>query len=427
MDAVAALPTLPFQDWDALICTSRASRAAVQVLLDRQMEFLKERTGAKRFPLPQLPVIPLGVDCDAQALRMSRREQARARFDLEADELAVLFVGRLSFHAKANPVPMYLALERLAQRHRVALIECGWASNPSIDRAFADARAELCPSVRSIRTDGRQEQDRTFSWAAADIFCSLTDNIQETFGLTPIEAMAAALPVVVTDWDGYKDTVRHGIDGFSVPTLTAPPGAGLEPALRHALEIDSYDAYIGHISTTAVVDIDATVRAFEHLTDPDRRHQMGRAGARRAREVYDWQVVVRAYEELWRELAKLRLDKRDTIPATLGRQRGWVARPDPYELFASFPSRTLSGAWRVRQKPGIGLRDVGARLRLKTAILAVFPEVDESTLFRFWQEIGSNGDDVSTFLRRQTLIPGTAGIRALLLLAKLDLISLSEP
>jgi len=28
--------------------------------------------------------------------------------------------------------------------------------------------------------------------------------------------MAAGLPCVVTDWDGYKDTVRHGEDGFRV-------------------------------------------------------------------------------------------------------------------------------------------------------------------------------------------------------------------
>ena len=66
-----------------------------------------------------------------------------------------------------------------------------------------------------------------------DIFCSLSDNIQETFGITPIEAMSAGLPVVVSDWDGYRDTVRDGIDGFRVPTQMPPPGYGDELALRH--------------------------------------------------------------------------------------------------------------------------------------------------------------------------------------------------
>ena len=40
---------------------------------------------------------------------------------------------------------------------------------------------------------------------------SLADNIQETFGLTPVEAMAAGLPCVMSDWDGYRDTVRDGV------------------------------------------------------------------------------------------------------------------------------------------------------------------------------------------------------------------------
>ena len=45
-------------------------------------------------------------------------------------------------------------------------------------------------------------------WAAADVFLSLVDNIQETFGITPLEAMAAGLPVVASDWDGYRYTMR---------------------------------------------------------------------------------------------------------------------------------------------------------------------------------------------------------------------------
>src|SRR5690606_25457261 len=108
-------------------------------------------------------------------------------------------------------------------------------------------------------------EDRMTAWAGADVFCSLSDNIQESFGITPIEAMAAGLPVVVSDWDGYKDTVQDGVEGFRVPTIMPAGGLGGDLALRHALEIDTYDMYCGHTSSMVAVDVDATAEALARL------------------------------------------------------------------------------------------------------------------------------------------------------------------
>ena len=93
----------------------------------------------------------------------------------------------------------------------------------------------------------------------------MSDNIQETFGITPIEAMSAGLPVVVSDWDGYRDTVRDGIDGFRIPTQMPPPGYGDDLALRHSLGIDTYDMYCAYSSSLVVVDLASTTQAFIKL------------------------------------------------------------------------------------------------------------------------------------------------------------------
>ncbi|MDP8918190.1 MAG: glycosyltransferase family 4 protein, partial [Pseudomonadota bacterium] len=429
MDGLTDLLAAPVQPWDAVICTSAASRDVIQTLFERQEDYLRGRLGATRFVRPHLPVIPLGVDCDAQAEQVAGRELARAALGLRAKDFVVLFLGRLSFHAKANPAPMYLALERLSQRHSVVLIECGWTANVQIAAAFADARAKLCPSVRSIVLDGRQPDKRAQAWGAADVFCSLSDNIQETFGLTPIEAMAAGLPVVVTDWDGYKDTVRNGIDGFAVPTIAAPPGSGHLLAARHALEIDSYDSYIGQASTAVSVDIDAAAQAFEHLaSDPDLRRRMGASGAARAREVFDWKVIIQAYENLWRELGRLRMAGEPGSPSSPDSTRPfWPARPDPFELFASFPSAELSSAHRVMPVASIDEQEVSERLVLKLALVNISPDISSAFLLDLWKQVGSEGATVRSMLAAQGNSSAALTIRGLLWLAKLGLLRILDP
>jgi starch synthase len=428
MDRITSLLTAPVQPWDAIICTSTASRDVIQRLFERQAEYLSRRLGATRFVTPQLPVIPLGVDCAAQAGHSESRDMARADLGLRDDDIVVLFLGRLSFHAKANPAPMYLALERLTLRRRIVLIECGWAANDQISQALADARAELCPSVRSIVLDGREAGNRMNAWAAADIFCSLSDNVQETFGLTPIEAMAAGLPVVVSDWDGYKDTVRDGIDGFRIPTIAPPSGVGRSLAYLHALEVDSYDMYIARTSMATAVDVDAAATALGQLADdPDLRRRMGSSGALRAREVFDWPVIVRSYEKLWDELGSLRAASHKSQPSENVRTNGfWPARPDPFELFASFPTTALLEHHHLVRPPDVEEEQAVKRLGLEIAMANKSLDGSIEPLLHLWKQVGPDGARVRDIMVLHDTSRRAAISRQLLLLAKLGLIRIDR-
>ncbi|CAO0821436.1 hypothetical protein DFAR_2330023 [Desulfarculales bacterium] len=64
---------------------------------------------------------------------------------------------------------------------------------------------------------------------AVDIFVSPSDNLQETFGLAIIEAMAAGLPVVASDFSGYRDLVAEGRTGFLIPSLGSADYGPLDP------------------------------------------------------------------------------------------------------------------------------------------------------------------------------------------------------
>ena len=362
MDALAELITAPVQPWDAVICTSTAVKNNVERLLQAQVDYLKDRLGIAKLVLPQLPVIPLGIHTQDFAFTEAQKAAARQALGVDEQTLVVLFMGRLSFHAKAHPLAMYQALEQATQAtgKKVVLVECGWHANEFIEKAYADAAKLACPSVKVITLDGRKAEDRQTAWAGADVFCSLSDNIQETFGIVPIEAMAAGIPVVVADWDGYKDTVRDGIDGFRIPTLMPQAGLGGDLALRHALEIDTYDMYCGHACSLVAVDVAATVGAFKRLfLSAELRRQIGEAGRQQAREGYDWAAIIPQYEALWAQLSEIRSAQakgQNPLP------HPWPARMDPFHAFAAYPTQTLT------EQTVLGLVDAAVDTALKRVL-----------------------------------------------------------
>ncbi|SHI04911.1 glycosyltransferase family 4 protein [Desulfofustis glycolicus] len=259
MDALAELIVAPLEPWDAVICTSHAVKKMVEHFFQGYAADLQQRFGSSVCFRGQLPVIPLGVDCRQFDRRREEYKKGLPATGITAfdellssrneEEVRVLFVGRLAFHAKAHPLPMYLALEEVARRStkNIHLILAGWFANDSIRQTFVDGAERFCPSVTLTLLDGRLKLVREYVWYTADIFCSLSDNIQETFGITPLEAMAATLPVVVTDWNGYRETVKDGQDGFRIPTAQPPSGCAEHIAQAYANRSLNYDRYIGYL------------------------------------------------------------------------------------------------------------------------------------------------------------------------------------
>jgi len=360
-----SLPLMPLFSWDALICTSTAVRDTLRTALEDAAAYFTWRFGAGRTPLPQLPLIPLGVVADDYLYSRDDRVAARATLNLGENETAVLFLGRLSFHAKVNPASMFLALEETVRTtgRKVTLILCGWFSNKVQGDAFREGVEALAPSIRLIILDGREADRRKCAWSAADIFCSLSDNIQETFGLTPLEAMAAGLPVVVSDWDGYRDTVRHGVDGFRIRTMTPAPPFGNDLAFRFASGSITYDYYLAQSSQVTHIDLDECINAIRTLVEsPELRHKMGAAGRRRACEIFDWRHIIQQYEELWAELAERR--RADAEPSTTGAPRNMPEYPDPFHAFGTYGTEMLSDRHivRLRTENPVALLEVRSKL-----------------------------------------------------------------
>ena len=343
-ELIGACTVAPVQPWDALVCTSPSVQQALTAMFDQWEQHLRERLGARQCPRPQLPIIPLGVDQDQlQAARAdgSARRSLRQQLGLAPDDLLVLWVGRLSYFEKAFPQPMFQALERAQQRlpQRLHFVMAGWFPGGHADhQLYRQAAARYCPRVPLHCLDGRDPATVSQCWAAADVFLSLVDNPQETFGLSPVEAMASGLPVVASDWDGYSFTIRHGQDGFLIPTLGGPVGGiGDELAARHCLGLISYQDYVGSVAQHTAVDVEAAADALVCLgADPQRRHAMGDSGQCNVRERFAWPVVVSQYRQLLGQLAERRQAAGDSERIPWHPLRG-----NPFVDFAGFATTQL--------------------------------------------------------------------------------------
>ncbi len=353
MEAFGGLVTGPLEEWDALICTSQSVKTTVEYALGNYAEHLAERGGGKFDIRVQLPILPLGINCD-EFVRPKTADAYVADFknqhNIAPDDVVILYVGRLASHAKAHPLPMYQALEKAAAKtkKKIHLVQSGWFATEGIERQFKEGAAKFCPSVNCIFIDGRDKNTREHIWHVGDIFTTLSDNIQETFGITPLEAMAAGMPVVATDWDGYRETVRDGIDGFLVRTTMPKPGAGKPLSYRYQIGIDHYDRYIGQVSLFTNVDTDHCADAFLKLVeDPELRQKMGEAGRKRATSDFDWNVLIPRYQDLWAQLADIRLAANSHKPK--------VAVPlidDPFALYAHYPTELMSEDTRIMLQKG---------------------------------------------------------------------------
>ena len=421
---MADLAVAPIQPWDALVCTSRAVASALEEVLGAEEARLADRLGATRFPRPLLPVIPLGVAAADFTSREEWRVAWRERLGIAAEEVVALYVGRLSRHGKAHPLPMLAALGRAARSlpQRLHLILAGWWLHPPEEAIWREQAAVFCPEVRLHLLDGRDEAVRREIRSAADMFTLLVDNVQESFGLAPVEAMAAGLPVVATDWDGFRDTVRHGVDGMLVPTLMAPPGDARDVALRHATTNINSGAYLSLTARLTAVDIGAAAGAFQALAaDPSLRRRMGEAGQARVREVFDWSAVIPQYQALWREQQAIRLAAAPATEAPVPDPR----HMDPTQAFAAWPSATLHVAQRLRPEPAAATTDLSTLLRFTAPSLP--GELDETEIASLLAELHRRGDaPVNELL--QVLEPARrgAGRRAALWLLRTGLTSWAD-
>lgn len=360
MQTLFDLRSAPQMPWDAVICTSRAVQASVRRLMELAEAHLADRFPGAVLPArPLLPVIPLGIHCDDFQPEPALGLALRDRIGAGPGDLVVVSVARLTPDEKFDPLPLFLALQEAATAWegqgggRMHLILCGTFPEELWRTAFATAAARMMPSCGYHHLDGADPAERKAALSAADVFVFPIDNLQETFGLAPIEAMAAGLPVIVSDWDGMKDTVTAET-GVRVPTELPRAGLSAYVSQRFMGGTDSYVQYLSQMSAMTPVDVGAMARALLALArDPDLRARMGAAGRDRARRLYDWAAVIPQMQALWAEqVAMLAHARARGGPGLAPRDAGLIpVAPSIDQMFADYPTARAAPDRRLAALP----------------------------------------------------------------------------
>ncbi len=348
-----------WQPYDRLICTSRAVEAMVRDTAAAMQAQVRKRAGQTTEFKPGLEVCPLGVDLEKHRLTRPRdRFEVRRRLGITEDMLVILFTGRLSHHSKAQPYPLFAAAQHVAERIRqeVVILLCGWFGHADVQRAFNRTARRVAPSVRLLTVDGMDPWWRIHAWHAADMFVSLADSIQETFGLTPLEAIARGIPVIASDWNGYRDTIEHQQTGFLIPT-TLVLGGNSELSKQLVTGEITYDQFLARVGQTVNVSIGDVCQAMLTLAkDKALRERFASAGRARAERLFGWPSIIAKYESIWEtqryELLKARQKQFTVIvrcetsddagtPYDANDQRQELPYPPIEKAFRSYPSRWL--------------------------------------------------------------------------------------
>ena len=276
------------------------------------LKTFKRRFGASRFPKPQLPVIPLPLADHSFNVVDNSRLQARKR--LATSRCPSSFMAGASFPlTKADPWPTYRVLQNVSLSLGTPLwfVECGPDDTKEQGEHFQELQ-NYCPNVKFLRLGGESyvsEEIKQLALTSCDVVVSLVDNIQETFGLSIAEAMAAGRPVVASNWNGYRDLVRDGIDGFLIPSRwdEQAQNASFPLSWIQKTELSTFPHVSGSLAQLVQIDLRAAESAIATiLSQPTLASAMGRAARKRAVEQFSPASVSVQFRDLFNNLAEIR-------------------------------------------------------------------------------------------------------------------------
>jgi len=239
---------LCYEAWQVICCSH---------YMEQEMKYVFQ------IPDDKLKVIPNGVDPS----NFVQKNEKRTRNDYaSANEKIVFFVGRLvrekGVQVLLDAVPMVLS--RMPNTKFII----GGKGPHMQELQDQAARMGISQSVYFTGYIDAYTRNSLYSWSDVAVFPSL----YEPFGIVALEAMAAHIPVVVSDTGGLSEIVRHNVDGLK--------------------------AYLGNPRSLADMILNV-------LQNPQQAQQMQHNAYQRVIQKFSWEDIaaqtLEVYKKVWEE------------------------------------------------------------------------------------------------------------------------------
>jgi len=141
--------------------------------------------------------------------------------------------------------------------------------------------------------------------------------------------MSSEVPVIASDWSGYKETIIHEKTGFKVPTYWSD--------CNNESTSEFFHTKTNHLNLAQSVYIDNN-KLIEYLTllieDEFLRKTLGKNAREHVINNYHWKPIIKQYENLWKELNQQAI-------STPNLQRESIFKSDYYNTFKHYPTSEL--------------------------------------------------------------------------------------
>jgi glycosyltransferase involved in cell wall biosynthesis len=224
----------------------------------------------------RIDLVPCGFD--SAEFQPADKARAREKLGWPRDRFIALQLGRMVPRKGIDNVVRAIGICNRQLDEATELYVVGGNSDHANEVATPEigrlrAIAQDCGASNHVSFLGRHGRARlsTF-YNAADVF--VTTPWYEPFGITPLEAMACAKPVIGADVGGIRYSVMHGETGLLVPPNNAMALAAALVKLKH---------------------------------DPVAAQRMGAAGLARAKAMFTWTDVAQSLTRIYARVAGIEL------------------------------------------------------------------------------------------------------------------------